>query len=69
MRSSSNVMGRFNKRTLVAMYCSKEVFFFSSGTNRERNSVFTNAVENFDQRSGQSGGSVTNRSYSSFLPE
>ncbi|XP_066028029.1 uncharacterized protein [Pocillopora verrucosa] len=35
----------------------------------ERNSVFTNAVENFDQRSGQSGGSVTNRSYSSFLPE
>ena len=61
MRSSSNVMGRFNKGTLVAMYCSKEVFFFSS--------VFTNAVENFDQRSGQSGGSVTNRSYSSFLPE
>ena len=61
-------MGRFNKGTLVAMYCSKEFFFFS-GTNRERNSVFTNAVENFDQRSGQSGGSVTNRSYSSFLPE
>ena len=63
-------MGRFNKGTLVAMYCSKEVFFFFSfGTNRERNSVFTNAVENFDQSSGQSGGSVTNRSYSSFLPE
>ncbi|XP_058945962.2 uncharacterized protein [Pocillopora verrucosa] len=33
----------------------------------ERNSVFTNAVENFDQRSGQSGGSVTNRSHSSFV--
>ncbi|CAH3036745.1 unnamed protein product, partial [Pocillopora meandrina] len=42
---------------------------FKRGTLQviERNSVFTNAVENFDQRSGQSGGSVTNRSHSSFV--
>ena len=48
------------------MYC-RSPFFFSSGTNRERNGVVAKAVENLDQRFGQSDGSVTNRSYGSSL--
>ena len=51
------------------MNFTEKVIFFSSCTNRERNSVVTNAVENLDQRSGQSGGLVTNRSYGSTLLE
>ena len=59
VRSSSNEKWLdFNKGTLVAV-----------NFTEERNSVVTNAVENLDQRSGQSGGLATNRSYGSTLLE